>query len=157
MSRKHIILTLFVLTFAGSCQLNKEGVGNTDNYVKRYCGYELSLEEFNEIGDQTFNQNPYSTENSSETFLEIYNTVKNNIDSSIIYELTLAKLKTDEIWLDLKIPKNSNSIVEIGCLIMNNSFSEIVPKQIKIRISEGSLTNQLGMNDKLLAGIKRLK
>lgn len=148
---------LLVLPLINSCRLDKKENSNNNNSVEHYCGYEMSMEEWNEIQSQSFNQNPYLTENSSESFLEIYDTVKNNIDSSIVYELTLVKLKTDEIWLDLKLAKIDQSVDEIGCIIMNTRFSQLVPEQRKIRIFEKDFNDPMGRNQNILIGIKRIK
>lgn len=156
MNLKFIFFFLPILTLINSCQLDKENK-NDNKVVKHYCGYELSMEEWNEIQSESFNTNPYLTENSSKVFLEIYDTVKHDIDSSIVYELTLAKLKTDEVWLDLKVAKTDQYVDTIVCLIMNTNFSQQVPKQRKIRIFEKDFNDPLGRKQNMIIGIKRIE
>lgn len=150
-----ILLTIF--TISSSCQVK----GDTDiqkDPINRYCGYEMPMDEFNEIANQTFgNQNPFLARNSSETFLEIYDTVKNQVDSTIVYELTLVKLKQDEIWLDLKVPQGSRENLEkLGCIIMNSNFSPLVPEQIKIRIFDWVKSNEIRRTENIITGIKKI-
>ncbi|MCR9172899.1 MAG: hypothetical protein NXI10_10420 [bacterium] len=156
MNLKITFCFLFALTFINGCQLGIDNK-NDKKVVKQYCGYELSMEEWNEIQSESFNINPYMTENSSEILLEIYDTVKHNVDSSVTYELTLAKLKADEVWLDLKVAKSDQSVDEIGCLIMNSEFSQKVPKQRKVRIFEKDFNDPTGRNQNIIVGIKRIE
>lgn len=118
----------------------------------------MSMTEFNQVASETFgNPNPFLVENSSETFLEIYDTVKNHVDSSMIYELTLVNLKRDEIWLDLKVPQgNMKNLEKIGCIIMNSHFSELVPEQIKIRLFERVNSLEIGRTRYIITGIKKV-
>lgn len=150
-----ILLTKF--TVFVSCQMKN----NTDvqkNPTERYCGYEMSMDESNEIAMQTFgDSNPFLTKNSSETFLEIYDTLKNQVDSTIVYELTLVNLKPDEIWLDLKVPQESRENIEkLGCIIMHSNFSSLVPKQIKITIFDWIKSYDNRRTEHIITRIKKV-
>lgn len=152
--------TIFIL-YLGimflSCDVKHGNESQIKSLKTNYCGNQLSTDEFNSMGSETTgNYNPYLIENSSEVFLEMYDSVKQQIDRSKVYELSLVKLKPKEVWLDLKVPMNCDYIEEITCIVMNSKFSSTVPRQVKIRIFEWSESFKK-KETKILFGIKKLK
>ncbi|MFT6138018.1 MAG: hypothetical protein ACJAUJ_001109 [Salibacteraceae bacterium] len=153
---RKIIASLIIASILCGCQIASDHLESDQDQMTQYCGYLLSTEEFNLIGTETFgNPNPYLTENSSEVFLEIYNTIKTQVDSTVQYELSLVKLKNDQVWLDLKVPSDSESKYQIACTLMKSKFTNLVPNQIKVRIFQWD-HNDPNKNASILIGIKRL-
>lgn len=150
----YIIYFALLLLSCDNKHVNKSQVKPLE---KIYCTYHLTLDEFNAIGLETSqNYNPYLTENSSAVFLEIYDIVKTQVDSSKVYELSLVKLKPNEVWLDLKVPKKCDYIEEIICCVMTSKFSNIVPRQLKIRIFEWTERFEKKETN-ILVGVKKIK
>lgn len=153
---RKIIALLITASILYGCPIASNQLESDQDQVTQYCGYLLTTEEFNSIGTETFgNVNAYLTENSSEVFLEIYNSIKAQVDSTAQFELTLVKLKSDQVWLDLKIPSDCEFKYQIACSLMKSKFTELVPNQIKVRIFQWNHDDP-NKKESILIGIKRL-
>ncbi len=140
-----------------SCQYKKDT--NADNpslnkFIENGCGFSLSTEEFNEISVWFVEHtNPYQALNSTDAYLELREVIVNT-NYSESPDIFLRKMTTDEICIDVFI-HNSDDAKVIGCKLINTEFSEIVPKQLKVRFYLYSGTSD--RNTKIVSGIKKLK
>lgn len=142
MKNMKIIVTLFVASIiTASC-----AISNKNNPTKKYCGYEMTLEEVNEISIWS-SQNPsaYEIENGSEIYSEINDSIRSNMPDTTVFELFMSKLTNDEVGIDAIVPNNKQFIEDVACAFMQSTFSSLVPKIRKIRIY--SYTNPDGSGD----------
>lgn len=142
--------TLFVIgSICASC-----AISNDQRATDKYCGYEMTLDEVNEISIWSSKvPAAYDVENGSEIFSEINDSIRNNMPDTTDFELFLIKLTEDEVGIDAYVPNNKQLMEELACVFMNTEFSRLVPKNRKIRIY--SYTNPDGSGDSPFeAGIK---
>jgi hypothetical protein len=147
---KKIVLSLFVIgIIVTSCATSSK-----HNAIKKYCGYEMTFEEVNEISTwSSRNPNVYDVKNGSEIYDEINDSIRSNMPDTTVFELFLTKLTTEEVVIDAYVPNNNQFIEDVACIFMTTKFTSIIPKNRKIRIY--SYTNPDGSGDSPFeAGIK---
>lgn len=136
------IALLFVIGIvSGSCAtLTKT------NTTEKYCGYEMTFEEVNEISTwSSRHPNAYDIKNGSEIYDEINDSIRKNMPDTTVFEIFLMKLTDDEVGIDAYVPNNEQFIGDIACIFMNTKFSNLIPTNRKIRIY--SYTNPDGSGD----------
>lgn len=141
---------LFVIgIISGSC-----ATSSMNNVTEKYCGYEMTFEEVNEISNwQSRNPNAYDVKNGSEIYDDINDSIRKNMPDTTVFELFLIKLTEDEVGIDAYVPYNEQFIEDVACIFMNTKFSSLIPTNKKIRIY--SYTNPDGSGDSPFeAGIK---
>lgn len=146
---KKIVLLSLIAIISNSCATSSK-----NNATKKYCGYEMTYEEVNEISTwSSRNPNAYDAKNGSEIYDEINDSIRMKMPDTIDFELFLMKLTEDEVGIDAYVPNNEQFIKDVACIFMNTTFSNLIPANKKIRIY--SYTNPDGSgNSPFEAGIK---
>lgn len=146
------IVTLFVIGIIHvSC-----ATSNNQNAAEKYCGYEMTLEEVNEISSWSAQTpNAYDVKNGSEIYSEINDSIRSNMPDTTVFELFLIKLTDDEVGIDAYVPNNKQFIEDISCTFMKSEFSNLIPKNRKLRIytyinpnGSGDLPFEVGVKNK---------
>lgn len=117
-----------------------------NNVIEKYCGYEMKIDEVDEISSWS-SQVPdvYQLKNGSEIYEEVNDSIRNNLPDTSVFELFLIKLTDDEVVIDAYVPKDNQFIKDVACAYMNTKFSNLIPKNRKIRIY--SYSNSDGSGD----------
>ena len=146
---KKIGLLFVIGIFSTSCATLIKNSAN-----EKYCGYEMTFEEINEISTWSYRYpNVYDVKSGTEIYEEINDSIRNNMPDTIVFELFLIKLTKDEVGIDAYVPNNKQFIEDVACIFMNTKFSCLIPKNRKIRIY--SYTNPDGSGDSQFeAGLK---
>ena len=122
---------------------------------KKYCGYEMTIEEINEISTWSAQTpNAYNIKNGSEVYSEINDSLRNHMTDTAVFELFLIKLTDNEVGIDAYVPNNKQFVEDLACTFMETTFSNMIPKLRKIRIY--TYTNPDGSGESLFeVGIKK--
>ena len=120
-SRIYLILNVFLTISCSSATPGKE---------LKYCGYELTSQEYQQLRTKAELQNSaYEADTLWHIYDQLNHTIRAAMPDSVEFEVFLSLLNTDEVGIDIFVPHNKGYFEKIGCAIMSSGFTDKMPKQ----------------------------
>jgi hypothetical protein len=95
-----------------------------------YCGYELSVAEFERLQSKAKLQtSAYTADSLNHIYSQLNDSIRAAMPPSVEFEVFMILLNKDEVALDVYFPPKKEYFEKIGCVIMNSKFSDIMPEQ----------------------------
>lgn len=147
-SKIYLILTVLLTVSCSSITLNNE---------HKYCGYELTTQEYQQLRAKAdLQKSAYEADTLWHIYDQLNETIRAAMPDSVEFEVFLSLLNSDEVGIDIYVPRNKDYFEKIGCAIMNSSFTDKMPKQRYMCLY--TYTNADGSGDSPLeVAIKRQK
>jgi hypothetical protein len=100
----------------------------TDN--KLYCGYELTVREYDQLRSRVELQNaPYEADSLWDLYGTLNDSIRSVMPDSVEFEIFLSLLNANEIGLDVFTPDKKEFFEKIGCAVMNLNYTDKMPGQ----------------------------
>jgi hypothetical protein len=123
-SYKQLILILSLMISLIGCKPQ----GNKSN--DKYCGYELTPQEFNVLNQKASEQRStiYKSDSLWSIYDQVNDTLRKSISDTIVFEVFLNTLDEDQFSIMVISPKNQEYLETLACKFMNANFQGTLPK-----------------------------
>lgn len=124
MIKSKIIILGFVVLILASCN------SAMPNNKPIYCGYELTVKEYNKLRTKVESQkSAYTADSIWNIYDQLNDSIRSAMPDSVEFEIFLSLLNIDEVGIDIIVPNNKEFFEIIGCAIMSPNYKGRMPVQ----------------------------
>ncbi len=121
---KKLSFPLFFAFLISSC------LNNSPAHNITLCGYELSEQEYARLQMKIEKQqSAYHADTLGNIYAQLNDTIRSAMPDSVEFEVFLTLLNSNEVGVDVFVPRNKAFFNRIACAVMSSQFSTHMPKQ----------------------------